>query len=99
MHSRPNLPEEGQIMVEERIFKANGDTTVRKYIKGRFLGKGGFARCYEFINAETKKMCAAKIIDKATLTKNRAKQKVNFSLIPSLCLKFVFTAPYIILMF
>ena len=24
------------------------DSTVRKYIKGKFLGKGGFAKCYEF---------------------------------------------------
>ena len=70
-----DLAEDTQLIVEEKIVKVGGETTVRKYSKGRFLGKGGFAKCYEFINLETKKLCAAKVIDKATLTKNRAKQK------------------------
>ncbi len=30
---------EGQQFVEERIIKANGEPTIRKYVKGRFLGK------------------------------------------------------------
>lgn len=80
MNTQPDLLNEGQIIVEERIVKANGETSVRKYIKGRFLGKGGFAKCFEFINADTKKMSAAKVIDKATLSKHRAKQKVGFDL-------------------
>jgi len=37
-------------VVEEKITKHNGEVTVRKYLKGKFLGKGGFARCYEFTN-------------------------------------------------
>lgn len=40
------------------------------------LGKGGFAKCYEITNLETKKIYAAKIVSKASLTKNRARQKV-----------------------
>ena len=28
-----------QLIVEERIVKVNGEITVRKYAKGRFLGK------------------------------------------------------------
>ncbi len=28
-----------QLIVEEKIVKVNGETTVRKYAKGRFLGK------------------------------------------------------------
>jgi len=35
-------------IVEERITKPNGETQIRRYIKGKFLGKGGFAKCYEF---------------------------------------------------
>ena len=35
-------------IVEERVVKNNGDTQVKRYIKGKFLGKGGFAKCYEF---------------------------------------------------
>lgn len=36
--------------IEERIIKHNGDDTVRRYEKGKFLGKGGFARVYELKN-------------------------------------------------
>jgi len=65
-------------IVEEVISKAENKT--RRYLKGRLLGKGGFARCYEFTNIETKAICAAKIISKASLMKHRAKQKVPFFL-------------------
>ena len=41
---------ENQSIVEEKITKVNGEVQIRKYIKGRLLGKGGFAKCYEFIN-------------------------------------------------
>jgi hypothetical protein len=37
-------------IVEEKIVKYNGEVQVRKYTKGKFLGKGGFAKCYEFQN-------------------------------------------------
>ena len=33
------LTAEPQLIVEEKIVKVNGETTVRKYAKGRFLGK------------------------------------------------------------
>ena len=49
---------------------------MRKYMKGKFLGKGGFAKCYEFVNQETKQIQASKVIQKASLTKSRAKQKL-----------------------
>ena len=42
-----------------------------------FLGKGGFARCYEFIRQDTKEVCAIKIIQKANLVKPRSKQKLQ----------------------
>ena len=37
------------------------------------LGKGGFAKCFEFTNLETKKVSAAKIVTKSSLTKNRTR--------------------------
>lgn len=37
-------------IIEEKIQKHNGEVVIRKYIKGKFLGKGGFAKCYEFVN-------------------------------------------------
>lgn len=68
--------EEELIVIEEKIVKSNGETAVRQYNKGRYLGKGGFARCYEFNCVETNKLSAAKIIPKSTLTKSSAKRKL-----------------------
>ena len=42
------------------------------------LGKGGFAHCYEATNVDSKKMSAIKIVNKQTLKKTKAKQKVSF---------------------
>lgn len=64
-------------IVEEKVTKVGGDPVIRKYAKGRMLGKGGFAKCYEFTNLENKKVMAAKLIIKASLTKSRARQKVG----------------------
>ncbi len=60
-------------IVEERIVKPSGEISMRRYIKGKFLGKGGFAKCYEFTSQETGAITAAKVILKASLTKSRAK--------------------------
>jgi len=59
--------------IEEKILTINGDQAFRKYKKGRLLGRGGFAKCYEVTYMETKKVLAAKIIEKSSLTKRRAK--------------------------
>ena len=67
---------DNQSIIEEKITKVNGEVQIRKYIKGRLLGKGGFAKCYEFINQETQHSSAAKIIPKKSLVKSRAKQKL-----------------------
>ncbi len=64
-------------IIEERISKVNGDFAVKKYSKGKLLGKGGFAKCFEVVNLENKKVLAAKIIQKSSLTKSRARQKVK----------------------
>ena len=34
-----DLATDAQLIVEEKIVKVNGETTIRKYAKGRFLGK------------------------------------------------------------
>jgi polo-like kinase 1 len=56
--SGTNVPpkEDAQTIVEERIVKFNGDHVIKKYLKGKFLGKGGFAKCYEITNLENKKV-------------------------------------------
>jgi len=55
-------PSQQQTIVEEKFKQQNGEFGVRRYLKGKFLGKGGFAKCFEFINAETNFIHAAKII-------------------------------------
>jgi polo-like kinase 1 len=67
---------EAQTIVEEKIVKVTGDVQIRKYVKGRLLGKGGFAKCFEFTCQDTKKIYAAKVVVKASLVKSRAKQKL-----------------------
>jgi polo-like kinase 1 len=72
--SNQRQPEESVTsQVEEKIVKVNGDVAIRRYTKGRFLGKGGFARVYEIVNNDTAKHYAGKIVQKASLTKSRAK--------------------------
>ena len=63
-------------LIEEKFKQSDGSVGIRKYIKGKFLGKGGFAKCFEFVNAETKYLHAAKVIQKSSLVKSRAKQKL-----------------------
>ena len=60
----------------EKIPTNTEDFKIKKYKKGRFLGKGGFAFCYEIIDEETNHLSAAKIIPKKNLIKSRAKQKL-----------------------
>ena len=62
--------------ITETIRKPTGEILLKKYNKGRFLGKGGFARVYEFTDLDTKSVIAGKIIEKASLTKSRARQKL-----------------------
>ena len=69
-------PDPNTAVVEEKIIKVTGDVQIRKYYKGRLLGKGGFAKCYEFTCSENKKIFAAKVVAKSGLVKSRAKQKL-----------------------
>ena len=54
----------------------SGEDRVIRYLKGNFLGKGGFAKCYAVKNLETKETWAAKVMSKARLTKERMKAKL-----------------------
>ena len=63
-------------IIEEKIVKVNGDIAVKRYSKGRFLGKGGFAKVYEFVCLETKQITAGKMMEKSALSKARARQKL-----------------------
>ena len=63
-------------VINEKIIKITGETEIVKYLKGTFLGRGGFAKCYIFQNLNTNKITAAKIIAKSSLGKSREKQKL-----------------------
>lgn len=63
-------------LITEKVKSKTGETTTRKWVKGGFLGKGGFAKVYEFTNAETRQVYASKVIPKESLLKKRAKQKL-----------------------
>lgn len=45
--------------------------------KGKFLGKGGFARCYELTEMNSKEVFAGKIVSKQLLTKQHQKEKMT----------------------
>ena len=51
--------------------------STKRYLKGALLGKGGFAKCYKIVDVETNKEWACKVVQKASLTKQRHKVKVR----------------------
>eukprot|EP00826_Nyctotherus_ovalis_P049988 TRINITY_DN6082_c0_g1_i1.p1 TRINITY_DN6082_c0_g1~~TRINITY_DN6082_c0_g1_i1.p1 ORF type:complete len:571 (-),score=100.43 TRINITY_DN6082_c0_g1_i1:157-1869(-) len=58
-------------IVEGKVETENGTVVVKRYVRGSYLGKGGFAKCYEFKDFDSGQVFAAKIIDK-----RRAKEKL-----------------------
>ncbi|XP_035993321.1 serine/threonine-protein kinase PLK1 [Fundulus heteroclitus] len=51
--------------------------TTKSYTRGRFLGKGGFAKCYEITDVETKQVFAGKIVPKALILKQHQREKMT----------------------
>uniref|UniRef100_A0A8C4PAF3 Serine/threonine-protein kinase PLK n=1 Tax=Dromaius novaehollandiae TaxID=8790 RepID=A0A8C4PAF3_DRONO len=54
--------------------------TRRSYVRGRFLGKGGFARCYELAEAESREVFAGKVVPKSLLVKPHQKEKMSMEI-------------------
>jgi hypothetical protein len=66
------------VIIEEKRRQVNGDGyTIHRYLRGRLLGKGGFAKVYLCTALDTNKAYAIKIVPKANLVKARARQKVS----------------------
>lgn len=61
--------------VTECFLDPHGYVKTRSYIKGKFLGKGGFARCYELKSEQSGRVFAGKVVAKSSLLKPKAKQK------------------------
>ena len=64
-------------IVEHRKRPCGDGHTVHTYLRGKLLGKGGFAKVYKVTSLDTNKEYAVKIVPKANLVKSRARQKVS----------------------
>ncbi|XP_030630323.1 serine/threonine-protein kinase PLK3 [Chanos chanos] len=62
-------PEPAQVVVDPK--------TGRSYFKGKLLGKGGFARCYEMTDLATNKMYAVKVIPQSRVSKPHQREKIT----------------------
>ncbi|XP_052360955.1 serine/threonine-protein kinase PLK1 [Oncorhynchus keta] len=51
--------------------------TLKKYSRGRFLGKGGFAKCYEITDMETREVFAGKVVPKSMIVKPHQREKMS----------------------
>ncbi|XP_078414581.1 serine/threonine-protein kinase PLK1 isoform X1 [Cetorhinus maximus] len=54
--------------------------TMKRYVRGRFLGKGGFAKCYEISDIDTKEVFAGKIVPKTLLMKPHQREKMSMEI-------------------
>jgi hypothetical protein len=64
-------------IIEHRKRPCGDGYTVHTYLRGKLLGKGGFAKVYKVTSLDTNKEYAVKIVPKANLVKSRARQKVS----------------------
>ena len=62
---------ETPIEVEEHEISTGA---IIKYERGKFLGKGGFAKCYEMKRVDNGRIFAAKVFDKKGLSNGRSKK-------------------------
>uniref|UniRef100_A0A4W5PSV1 Serine/threonine-protein kinase PLK1 n=1 Tax=Hucho hucho TaxID=62062 RepID=A0A4W5PSV1_9TELE len=51
--------------------------SLKRYARGRFLGKGGFAKCYEITDLETDQVFAGKVVPKAMIVKPHQRDKMT----------------------
>lgn len=75
-HPHPELLQNLDV-IEDRSGIRRKQGLPARYSKGRLLGKGGFAKCYEVQDCETKEVFAAKIVAKASIAKPRAHAKLR----------------------
>src|SRR5690348_18405118 len=71
--AKPGPPKAPEIEIPDVIFDK---TKNKSYTRLRFLGKGGFARCYEVEDRVTKEVLACKIVSKSLLIKSHQREKM-----------------------
>eukprot|EP00466_Bigelowiella_natans_P020918 jgi/Bigna1/37025/e_gw1.17.15.1 len=73
----PKVPIIVADVLEDHTFKNSGRTShIKKYAKGRMLGKGGFAHCYKITSHDSGRIYACKVVAKASITKQSAQTKL-----------------------
>ncbi|KAG5847685.1 serine/threonine-protein kinase PLK3 [Anguilla anguilla] len=73
---KPNRNKTEQIKPELAQVVADSKTG-RCYCKGKLLGKGGFARCYEMTDLANNKMYAVKVIPQSRVSKPHQRDKIT----------------------
>uniref|UniRef100_A0A8C7KE93 Serine/threonine-protein kinase PLK n=1 Tax=Oncorhynchus kisutch TaxID=8019 RepID=A0A8C7KE93_ONCKI len=69
---------EEQIQATQELSRIITDPTKGKcYCRGKVLGKGGFAKCYEFTDLASGKVYAAKIIPHTRVSKPHQREKID----------------------
>ncbi|XP_032831952.1 serine/threonine-protein kinase PLK1 isoform X2 [Petromyzon marinus] len=69
-----------ELVVKEIPEQLYDPGTKRRYQRGRFLGKGGFAKCYEMTDVATGEVFAGKIVSKTVLMKPHQKEKMSMEI-------------------
>ena len=73
---RPKEVKCPRVVTETYKDARTGETRTRSYVRGRPLGKGGFAVVYSMQDPSTGESFAAKVVAKSTLQKDRARRKI-----------------------
>uniref|UniRef100_A0A0N5A7B3 Serine/threonine-protein kinase PLK n=1 Tax=Parastrongyloides trichosuri TaxID=131310 RepID=A0A0N5A7B3_PARTI len=82
-------------LIKDVPLKIVNSKTSTSYNRGSFLGKGGFARCYELIDTINKEKFAVKVIAKCSMTKKYSLEKVN----QEICIHKILDHPHIVKIF
>ncbi|XP_006634787.1 serine/threonine-protein kinase PLK3 [Lepisosteus oculatus] len=77
--AHPAKPNRGKLEQSrsELAHVVNDSKTGRCYCKGKLLGKGGFARCYEMTDIANNKVYAVKVIPQSRVAKPHQREKIT----------------------
>ncbi|XP_011254094.3 serine/threonine-protein kinase polo [Camponotus floridanus] len=68
------MSKDDECTIPNVIYDAN---TGNSYMKGRFFGKGGFAKCYEITETKSHQVFAGKIVPKSLMIKSNQREKMT----------------------